>query len=115
MENPTPNYQPPAQSSTLAIVSLIAGIAGWTIVPFLGSVVAVITGHMAKKEIRESAGRIGGESMATIGMVLGYAMIGFSLLGICIAIFALMLGVSLPFCFIPFANSGQFLAGIFGF
>jgi len=41
---------PPAQTtSTLAIVSLISGIAAWFLIPFIAAVAAVITGHMAKK------------------------------------------------------------------
>ena len=44
---------PTASNSTLAIVSLVSGILGWSLVPFLGAIVAVITGHMAKKEIRD--------------------------------------------------------------
>jgi hypothetical protein len=32
------------------------GIIGWVLLPLVGSIIAVITGHMAKKEIRESQG-----------------------------------------------------------
>ena len=54
----TPPYQQPVtypvvkRDSTLALISMISGIVGWTILPFIGSIVAVITGHLAKKEIR---------------------------------------------------------------
>lgn len=112
MENPSYS-QPPVQNSTLAIVSLIAGIAGWSVVPFFGSLVAVITGHMAKKEIRESG--MGGDGLATVGLVLGYSSLGLSLLGICIAIFAIAFGVGLPFCLIPFAGTSQFISLLLGF
>ena len=44
------------QTSALAITSLIAGILGWTLLPWLGSLVAVITGHMARAEIRRKSG-----------------------------------------------------------
>jgi hypothetical protein len=70
------------RESALAITSLITGIVGWTILPFIGSIVAVITGHLAKKEIRESGGTIGGDGMAIAGLILGYTMIGLVLLGI---------------------------------
>ncbi len=36
---------PPRQTSAMALISLIAGILGWTALPFLGSVAAIITGH----------------------------------------------------------------------
>ena len=39
----------PRQTSTLAIISLVSGLRGWTVLPFLGSIVAVICGHMARK------------------------------------------------------------------
>ncbi len=41
---------PVRQNSTLAIISLVAGILGWTLLPFLGSLVAIVTGHLARKE-----------------------------------------------------------------
>ena len=48
----------PARTSPLAIVALVAGIAGWTFFPVIGGVVAVITGHLARDEIRKSQGRL---------------------------------------------------------
>ena len=48
MSIPNPNSIPPLpyapqvkKDSTLAIISLIAGIAGWTIIPVIGAIVAV--------------------------------------------------------------------------
>ncbi|WP_040151891.1 DUF4190 domain-containing protein, partial [Xanthomonas citri] len=38
------------QTSAMAIVSLVAGILGWTLIPFLGSICAIITGHLARAE-----------------------------------------------------------------
>ncbi len=42
---PPPNYGP--QTSSLAVISLISGIASYFIVPLLGAIAAVITGNMA--------------------------------------------------------------------
>ena len=81
-----PVYVQPARNSTMAIVSLIAGIAGLFVVPVVGSIVAVITGHMAKREIRESGGQLSGDGLATAGLILGYIGVGFAMLGICIAV-----------------------------
>lgn len=86
-EQSSPGYAPPPPNSTMAIVSLVAGILGWTFVPLIGSIVAVITGHMAKKEIKESGGRIGGDGLATAGLILGYIALGLSILGVCVGIF----------------------------
>ena len=89
------SYQTP--NSSLAIVSLIAGILGLTLFPLLGSIVALITGYMARKEIQESAGSIGGDGLVTAGLVLGWIGVGMSVIGLCIA------GVFLSFslCLIP--------------
>ena len=68
-------------NSTLAIASLISGILGWTLLPIIGAPVAVITGHMAKSEIKKSKGQLAGEGMATAGLILGYAALA---LGLCV-------------------------------
>jgi hypothetical protein len=81
--NPPPAYIQPARTSTLAIVSLIAGIVGFVMLPVVGSVVAVVTGHMAKGEIRNSGGTISGDGLATAGLILGYIGVGFTVLGVC--------------------------------
>lgn len=83
-------------SSTLAMVSMIAGIVGWVLAPLIGSLVAVITGHMAKREIRESSGQLGGDGMATAGLVLGYLQIVPSVLCICAVGIMLAMGMSVP-------------------
>lgn len=92
------------RTSTLAILSLIAGIASYFIIPLIGAIAAIIMGGLAKKEIRESAGAITGLGMAKWGVVLGWINIGFSLIGLCLSILAITGAVTLPFCFIPFAN-----------
>lgn len=84
------------QNSTMATVSMIAGIVGWVLAPLIGSLVAIITGHMAKREIRESAGQLGGDGMATAGLVLGYLQIIPSILCVCAILVMLALGISIP-------------------
>ena len=88
------------QTSTLAIVSLIAGILGWTLVPFFGSIAAVVCGHMARKEIRLAPDRLEGDGLAITGLVLGYANIAIAILTV-IAIFLLFGGIA---AFLAFAN-----------
>ena len=84
-------------TSTNAIISLIAGIAGWTILPILGAIVAIICGHIAKNEIRKSGGALGGNGMATAGLVMGYIMVGLFAC-ICIAVAVMLaLGMTIPF------------------
>ena len=93
------------QSSSLAVISLIAGIASFFIVPLLGAIAAIITGGMAKKEIRQSGGRISGLGMANWGVVLGWINIAFSLIGLCIGLLAVLGVIGMPVCLMPFANS----------
>jgi hypothetical protein len=104
-QNLPPGYA--QQTSSLAIVSLIAGIASFFFLPFIGAIVAVITGGMAKKEIYQSRGRITGEGMAKWGLVLGWINIGLTVAGACLAILS-VLGVfgaaSGMLCLAPFAN-----------
>jgi len=40
------------QTSTLAIISLIAGVLGFTMLPLVGSIAALLTGYAARKETR---------------------------------------------------------------
>jgi len=93
--SPVPPPVPP--TSTLAIVSLITGIVSWFILPFIAAVAAVITGHMAKTEIKKSNGMLGGNGMATAGLILGYVQLG---LGLCLCIVIggmLAFGMTIPF------------------
>jgi len=70
-------------TNSMALVSLIAGIVGLTVFPVLGSIVAIITGNMAKKEIAASAGAQGGEGLAKAGVILGWVGVGLGVLGVC--------------------------------
>jgi hypothetical protein len=87
-----------AQTSSMATVSLIAGIASWVILPFIAAIVAIVTGHMAKNEIRNSNGRLTGDGMATAGLVLGYLQIGLAVVGFC-CVAALIATGTIPFLF----------------
>ena len=70
-------------TSTMAIISLIGGITGFTILPMLGSLAGIIFGHIAKSEIKKSGGTIGGNGMATAGLIMGYVTLGLGLCALC--------------------------------
>ena len=74
------------RTSNLAIISLDSGILGWTILPWVASLVAIVTGHMARAEIRRSAGTMQGDGLAVAGLVLGYAMVAISFIGLMLVI-----------------------------
>jgi hypothetical protein len=88
---------PPAgpRTSTTAIISLIGGIAGFTVLPFLGSIVAIICGHMAKSEIKKSVGTVGGSGMATAGLIMGYLGIALGVCLLCVLVVLPLLGISI--------------------
>jgi hypothetical protein len=77
---------PAKTTSTLAVISLVAGILGWTLLPFLGSLGAIITGHMARSEIRRSAGTVDGNGLAIAGLVLGWGSVVVTVIGILLAV-----------------------------
>lgn len=74
------------RTSTLAVISLVAGILGWTLLPFIGSLGAIITGHMARSEIRRSAGTVDGDGLAIAGLVLGWGSVVVTVIGILLAV-----------------------------
>lgn len=100
IQNPPPfQNQVPPPTSSLSLTSLIMGIVGWVLLPVVGAIIAVITGHMAKKEIRESRGLLGGDGLATAGLILGYSNIILGACG-CLALFlfpALLAGLFAAF------------------
>jgi len=74
------------QTNVKALLALIAGILGWTLLPVLGSVGAIVLGHMARGEIRRSAGQQVGDGFAVAGLVLGWLSVLFWLLGVILAV-----------------------------
>lgn len=70
------------QTNTLAIVALVSGLLGWSFVPFIGSIVAIITGHLARSEIRRQPERYEGDGLALVGLILGYVALGLAVLAI---------------------------------
>jgi hypothetical protein len=89
----------------MATVSLITGILAWFMLPIIGAIAAVITGHVARKEIRESGGWLVGDGLAAAGLVLGYAHLALAVLGLCVALVFIALGLATPFLCLPFTNS----------
>ena len=71
------------KTSLWAIVSLVLGL----LFP-LGTIPAVIFGHLALSDIKKSAGTLRGQGLAIAGLVLGYLGIG---MGLIMAVLASML------------------------
>lgn len=95
MSDLNPSSLPAPKSSTMAMISLISGIAGWTLLPFLGSLVAIITGHIAQGEIKKGGGMVTGKGMAVAGLILGYLAIALGLCLICVFFILPLFGLAL--------------------
>jgi hypothetical protein len=88
---PVPVYQPPVTTNSLARASLVLGVAefftmGLTAIP------AIICGHMAKREMRQTGQR--GDGLATSGLVLGYMAVIFWGVLIALSIVAAMISAT---------------------
>jgi hypothetical protein len=59
-----------APMNTLAVVSVASGIASYFMLPVIGGLVAIVTGHMARGQIRQTGER--GGTLALVGLILGY-------------------------------------------
>ncbi len=109
-ETPTESVSLSPPNSSMAIVSLVAGILGLTILPLIGSIVALYTGYTARREIDESYGELGGEAYATAGIVMGWISLALAGIGcLCAACFAII-GFSL--FGITSSQVGLFLAAL---
>lgn len=90
-----PNAAPPITqiipNSGLAIASLVTGIISWVVLPILlPAIIAVVLGHMARREIRQANGRLAGDGMAMVGLVLGYAQVVLALVGGCLFVMVIL-------------------------
>ncbi len=80
---------PPVPIHSLAVVSLILGIISFSVLPLVGAIAAVITGHMAKHEIKANPYKYSGDGFATTGLILGYSHL------VLIFIFLVFIGIAL--------------------
>jgi len=67
----------PQQTNTMAILALVFA--------FVFSPLAIVFGHMAKKQIRERGE--GGDALATAGLILGYIFTGLAVAVCCGSVF----------------------------
>ncbi|HSR23711.1 MAG TPA: DUF4190 domain-containing protein [Candidatus Eisenbacteria bacterium] len=78
-QQPAP-YAVARPTNTLAVVSLVTGIASYFVVPVIGAIAAVVTGHMARGQIRRTGE--GGSGLALAGLILGYVHLALAVIGI---------------------------------
>ncbi len=75
-----PQYAPAPPTNTMAVLSLVFAFLFWPL--------AIVFGHMARKQIART--REGGRGLATAGLVIGYVGLGF--VALLIVIFAAAAG-----------------------
>lgn len=78
-----PYYPPPQRTNGMAIASMVLGIL-W--IYWIGSILALIFGYVARNQIRER--QESGDGMAIAGIVLGWVGVGVLGIGILIAVVA---------------------------
>jgi hypothetical protein len=72
---------PPPRTEPMAIVSLVLAILSWFFCLFLGSIPAIILGHISRSKIRKSNGALQGMNIALAGLIVAYTEIPLGVLG----------------------------------
>ena len=85
-------YAPAAQTSGKATTSLVLGIASIVVccLGFVLGIPAIVVGLKARKEIRHSQGRTGGDGLALGGIITGAigSLLGLAVVALLVATFA---------------------------
>lgn len=79
------------QTSVLAIGSLVASILGLTLLPTVGSVIGLVLGYMARREIHQ-AEALTGDGLAKAGIVLGWIGVALTLVALCLVVLLIVFG-----------------------
>ena len=78
----------------LAITSLVLGIAGFFVCPFVLSILAIVFGNQARTKIRNDPS-LGGEPLARAGIILGWIGIGVAVIVIVVFILFFAAGTAI--------------------
>ena len=77
------------QTAGKATGSLVAAIASFVVCPIVAAIVSLVLAFQAKREIRESRGRLGGSGLATTSIVL-------SIINLVLIVPLMLLGIAIP-------------------
>jgi hypothetical protein len=72
------------ETNRLAVLSLVSALVSWVVLPGVAAVIAVILGHLARRQIRETGEQGGG--LALVGLLLGYINLLTSVIGVVIGV-----------------------------
>ncbi len=85
----------PVNVCPMAIASFVTGLLGTSLIFFLGSIAAVVFGHIALKQITASQNTLAGRGMAIAGLTLGYlVIIATTVIGLVALVMSIMLGAT---------------------
>lgn len=91
-------YTPPPPApgtNAMAILSMVSSILGLTLLPIVGSIIGVVTGHIARRQIRESGEQ--GHGPATAGVAIGYIGLALLLVAVIVVLLAIFVfGTTAP-------------------
>jgi hypothetical protein len=76
----------------MAIASLVCGVLGWVMFPVVAPILAVIFGHIARGQIRQTGE--GGGGMALAGLLLGYINLALCLLALLVGIVVILIALA---------------------
>jgi hypothetical protein len=82
-------------TSSKATAALVFGILGLVLCPFVCSIVALVLGYQARREIDRSGGAMGGRGNATAGLILGWVGIALCLVFIVLIVLGVAAGTSI--------------------
>lgn len=82
------------KTNTMAVISLISGLVSWVLLPVVGGIVGLITGIMARNEIKKSGGAETGDGLAVAGIVISALNILAAVLCVCGFLAVIMLGIA---------------------
>jgi hypothetical protein len=81
-------------SAPMAVASFVLGLLGGTVFFFIGSILAIVFGHIALKQIGASEGELEGRGLALTGLILGYIVVTTTVVGVVVFILLSILGVA---------------------
>jgi len=95
------------QNNSLAIISFIMGILGlFGLIPLIGSILAVVLGHLARRQIAADPSQ-DGDGIALAGLIMGYVGLVLACSGI--LVMTLFFGGSIMAFFAAMASSASMM------
>lgn len=85
-------YAAAPKTNGLAITSLVSSIAAFVVLPFIASIVGVITGHIALRQLRTSGEN--GRGMALAGVIVGWVGVALGVLAILFITIAIIAAIN---------------------